>query len=118
MMSNYSSIQKVTQWLYPMKSFVFLLSIVLIVILVSDAIYINKLTEHQAVTILLTALWGLLLYIFINLLGCKSNKIIQKNTLLYTIKIKFNRIVHSFFIMVFIVLFLFSVFYSYKILTV
>lgn len=118
MFSENSHVLKVMRLLLPVKHLIFYCSLLLLVTLLVDFIVLKELSERNSVFVLLAALWGLLLYVFLNLLRNNPQSVMQKKTLLYTIKTKFMRIAHSFFIIVFIVLFLFSAFYSYRVLSV
>lgn len=109
---------KIAQFLFPAQRLFFFLPIVLLCVLVIDLSFTKYLNDNNLIYVLLACLWGFIIYLFISLLGDKRIKSVTKKRLLYTIINKFKRIVHSFFIIVFIVLFLFTVFYSYKILRI
>jgi hypothetical protein len=111
-------IQSLASFLYPFKRAIFLSSFIVFVFLLIELFFLQSLENHLSIPLLLLFLWGLLFYIFINLFANSRNVNPQKTTLLTKIKNKLAWFVHSFFIIVFIVLFFFSVFYSYKVLNV
>lgn len=108
----------IAQRLYPIRRFVFYLSFVFFFVLLYQVLFLDNLQSTESILYLLYFLWGLLLYVFINAFGFKDEKNIKNKSFLYTLSQKIKVLFFYFFIMVFIVLFFLSMFYTYKILNV
>ena len=118
MLFIFSGLTTIAQRLYPAKMFIFYTSFVFFFALVYQLVFTHVLQNEALTPYLLLFLWTLLFYVFVSLFGGKGDDNGRKISFFSTALKKVKMWFLYFFIMIFIVLFIFSTFYTYKILKV
>lgn len=113
-----NNFKKLAKKLYPVKSIIFYISFVFLFVLIYQLLFSQEIKNEGPIEYLVLFLWTIVLYLFINLFGHIDENKTDKTGFLYTIFSKIKNLCLYFFIIVFIVLFFLSAFYTIKVMNV